>query len=52
MITFGHQVQKNDPLVKIAEEAVDTFSRATLPAAFLVDMFPIRTEKKRPLSTI
>jgi len=44
MITFGYHVQEgNDPLVKMAEEAVDTFSRATLPAAFLVDMLPIRT---------
>jgi len=42
MITYGYQIQKeNDPLVKIAETAVDTFSRATLPAAFLVDTFPI-----------
>jgi len=42
MITFGYQVQKHgDPLIKLAEEAVDTFSRATLPAAFLVDTFPI-----------
>ena len=47
MITFGYQVQKgNDPLVKIAEDAVDTFSRATLPAAFLVDTFPIRTKNR------
>ena len=45
MITFAYQVQKDsDPLVKIAEDAVDTFSRATLPGAFLVDTFPIRTK--------
>src|SRR5258706_16097473 len=45
MITFGYQIQKHsDPLVKLAEDAVDTFSRATLPAAFLVDTFPIRTK--------
>ena len=49
MITFGYQIQEdNDPLVKIAEEAVDTFSRASLPAAFLVDTLPIRTKIKRP----
>jgi hypothetical protein len=46
MITFGYHVQKhNDPFVKIAEDAVDTFSRAALPAAFLVDFFPIRTDE-------
>lgn len=45
MISYGYQVQKHsDPLVKLAEDAVDTFARATLPAAFLVDMFPIRTK--------
>jgi len=47
MISYGYKVQKHgDPLVKLAEEAVDTFSRATLPAAFLVDIFPICTEKR------
>lgn len=47
MITFGYQVKKhNDPLVKIAQDAVDTFSQATLPAAFLVDTFPIRTKMR------
>ena len=52
MITYGYQIQKeHDPLIKIAETAVDTFSRATLPAAFLVDTFPIRT-KVEPLYMI
>ena len=47
MITFGYQVKKHgDPLVKIAEDGVDTFSKATLPAAFLVDLFPIRTKNR------
>lgn len=45
MITYGYQVKEhNDPLVKIAEDGVDTFSKATLPAAFLVDVFPFRTK--------
>ena len=44
MITYGYQVKEhNDPLVKIAEDGVDTFSKAALPAAFLVDVFPFRT---------
>jgi hypothetical protein len=47
MITFGYQVQEgNDPLVQLAQAAVDTFSRATLPAAFLVDTLPIRAKKR------
>jgi len=42
MIAFGYHIQKhNDPFVKIAEDAVDTFCRAALPAAFLVNFFPV-----------
>ena len=32
----------NDPLVKIAETAMQGFSEASEPGAFMVDRFPIR----------
>ncbi|PSR74371.1 hypothetical protein PHLCEN_2v9879 [Hermanssonia centrifuga] len=42
-LAYGYKVateQKEDPLVKIAEEAMQGFSRASEPGAFLVDTIP------------
>jgi hypothetical protein len=42
-ITYGYDVQdSNDPLVAIAEAAVGGFSQASVPGAWLVDIFPVR----------
>lgn len=44
MILYGYEAKpRNDPFVKIAEDAMKGFSRASEPGAFLVDRFPIRT---------
>ena len=40
-LTYGYTVKDNsDEYVKIAERAVDKFSVATAPGAYLVDVFP------------
>ncbi|KAI0701989.1 cytochrome P450 [Cytidiella melzeri] len=43
-LTFGYNVvedQKEDPLVKIVEKAMQGFARASEPGAFLVDTIPL-----------
>lgn len=43
-LAYGYEVsedQSEDPLVRIAEEAMQGFARASEPGAFLVDIFPI-----------
>lgn len=41
-LAYGYSVVENDdPLVKIAEDAMHGFARASEPGAFWVDNFPI-----------
>jgi hypothetical protein len=41
-ISHGYDVREvDDPLVELADRATDQFSKACLPGAFLVDVFPI-----------
>ncbi len=41
MISYGYKVtSEKDPLVRIAEEAMLGFAKASEPGAFLVDRFP------------
>ena len=43
-LAYGYEVaddQRADPLVRIAEEAMQGFARASEPGAFLVDIFPV-----------
>ena len=43
MISYGYKVTlEDDPLVRIAEEAMIGFAKASEPGAFLVDRFPFR----------
>jgi len=47
-ITYGYDVQdSNDPLVNIAEAAVGGFSQASVPGAWLVDIFPVRESESQ-----
>ena len=47
-ITYGYDVQgSNDPLVNIAEAAVRGFSEASVPGAWLVDIFPTRESENQ-----
>lgn len=47
--TYGYSTQMyDDPLVKIAEKAMQGFSEASEPGAFMVDRFPFR--KRFPFS--
>lgn len=42
-LTYGYTVRdRSDEYIKIAERAMITFSAATTPGAFLVDIFPSR----------
>ncbi|KAI5117759.1 hypothetical protein M0805_000603 [Coniferiporia weirii] len=42
MLAYGYSAQsENDPFVRIAEEAMIGFSKASEPGAFMVDRFPI-----------
>lgn len=43
-LAYGYEVvddQREDPLVRIAEEAMQGFARASEPGAFLVDTLPV-----------
>ncbi|KAJ7157117.1 cytochrome P450 [Mycena filopes] len=41
-MTYGYQAkEKEDPLVKLADDALSQFSEATAPNAFAVDVFPL-----------
>ena len=41
-LAYGYQVDdENDPLISLADEAVDIFVKASAPGAFLVDFIPI-----------
>lgn len=42
-LTYGYTIDttKRDPLVDVAEKALDQFSRAIIPGAWLVDVLPI-----------
>jgi hypothetical protein len=41
-MTYGITVRpKNDPYIKIAEEAIEAITELLIPGAFLVDIFPI-----------
>ncbi|KAI0705985.1 cytochrome P450 [Cerioporus squamosus] len=41
MISYGYQPQeKNDPLIRMAEEATEQAAEVAQPGAFLVDVFP------------
>ncbi|TFY66488.1 hypothetical protein EVG20_g4599 [Dentipellis fragilis] len=41
-LSHGYNVQdKDDPFVRLADRGVESFSLATRPGAFLVDLFPI-----------
>lgn len=43
-IAYGYDVKpQDDPLVRLANEALDKFSRTTLLGEFPVDLFPICT---------
>lgn len=43
MMCYGYKCQEgDDPLIKIADIAVDGFSRSSAAGAWLVDIFPIR----------
>ena len=51
-ITYGYNVQDtNDPLVNIAEAAVGGFSQASVPGAWLVDIFPARESESHLVET-
>ncbi|KIJ29345.1 hypothetical protein M422DRAFT_188633 [Sphaerobolus stellatus SS14] len=39
--TYGIKVDKEDPLLSLAEEAIQAFSDISKPGAFFVDIFPI-----------
>ena len=41
-ITYGYTAEshKDDPLIDMAGDAMETFGRAAVPGAFLVDVFP------------
>lgn len=42
MLSYGYQVEGDDDyLVKIAEDAMIGFAKASEPGAFLVDRFPL-----------
>ena len=42
MLTYGYEVQEgDDPLVNLVDRATEQFSDATVPGAFLVDVFPL-----------
>ena len=42
-ITYGYEVQdKGDPIIALAESAVDYFSGFNEPGAYLVDFIPLR----------
>jgi hypothetical protein len=43
-IAYGYTIEphKTDPLVNIADNALEQFSAATVPGAWMVDLFPIR----------
>ena len=42
-IAYGYEVNdENDPLISLADKAVDIFVKASAPGAFLVDLIPIR----------
>lgn len=44
-MSHGYQVQEGeDPVVNIVDKAVEQFSLATAPGAFLVDVLPIRAQ--------
>ncbi|KAI0316083.1 cytochrome P450 [Amylostereum chailletii] len=45
LLTYGHKVdwETDDPLVKIVNDAMDGFSRASDPGAYWVDRWPFRT---------
>ena len=46
-LTYGYTVKdKSDEYIKVAERAVNTFSAATAPGAFLVDIFPSRESER------
>ena len=46
MITYGYSVQEgDDPLVNIANVALEEFSLSTAPGAWLVDILPICKER-------
>jgi len=47
-ITYGYDVKdSNDPLVDIAEAAVGGLSQASVPGAWLVDIFPVRESESQ-----
>ena len=51
-ITYGYDVQdSNDPLVNIAEAAVEGFSQASVPGAWLVDIFPACESESQLMAT-
>jgi len=39
-ISHGYDVKWQDPLIELAEQAIDSFSITTQPGRFLVDVFP------------
>lgn len=43
-LTYGYTIDttKRDPLVDVAEKALEQFSLAVVPGAWLVDIIPIR----------
>lgn len=43
-VAYGYEIEahKEDPLVTLADHAMDQFSKAMIPGAWLVDMVPIR----------
>lgn len=43
-IAYGYTVQhEDDKIAKLADRAMDEFSRASTPGANYADMFPLRT---------
>lgn len=42
MLSHGYPVQEgDDPLIKIADTALDGFAKSSTPGAWMVDIFPI-----------
>lgn len=43
-ILYGYVAEpvKEDPLIDLVERAMETFTQATVPGAFLVDTIPLR----------
>lgn len=50
-LTYGYTIDttKRDPLVDLAERALEQFSLSIVPGAWLVDNLPIRESPKSPI---